>query len=153
MSYLDVEHARALHDRLAARVDAVTVDRVADTPGTTTFVIHHESHTIGNLLRYELTAQRRAVSFVGYSQPHPLEPNIHVTIQMAPAPGAAADAAADAADAAAADRRHADAAQRALRAGVRARHAQLDRLARSVAVAATAAAAADADARRENKMS
>ncbi|EFO65073.1 DNA-directed RNA polymerases I and III 16 kDa polypeptide [Giardia lamblia P15] len=45
-----------------------------------TFVIVNEDHTLGNCIRYCLTCNP-AVSFAGYSVPHPAEPKLNLRIQ------------------------------------------------------------------------
>mmetsp|Transcript_25017 Transcript_25017/g.36751 ORF Transcript_25017/g.36751 Transcript_25017/m.36751 type:complete len:162 (+) Transcript_25017:154-639(+) len=51
-------------------------------PGSRTFVIGNEDHTLGNALRHVL-AQNAQVEFSGYSVPHPSEPVMHLRIQTA----------------------------------------------------------------------
>ncbi|XP_037791700.1 DNA-directed RNA polymerases I and III subunit RPAC2-like [Penaeus monodon] len=45
-----------------------------------TFVINEEDHTLGNALKH-IIIQNPAVSFCGYTVPHPMERKIHVRIQ------------------------------------------------------------------------
>ena len=59
--------------------------RVTVTPDTrvqnaATMVIEREDHTLGNLLRMQLLADKE-VLFAGYRVPHPLEPAIQVKVQ------------------------------------------------------------------------
>ena len=49
-------------------------------PSAATFTFHNEDHTIGNTLRYILN-KTPEVSFVGYSVPHPSEPNMNLRLQ------------------------------------------------------------------------
>ena len=51
----------------------------------TTFTLHNEDHTIGNVLRHVLNTSPE-VDFVGYSVPHPSEPFVHVRLQTTGAP-------------------------------------------------------------------
>ena len=64
---------------------------VALLPGTSassvTFVISEEDHTLGNALRYAI-ARNPAVTFCGYSVPHPSEERINLRVQ-ASGPGGA----------------------------------------------------------------
>ncbi|KAF8306053.1 RBP11-like subunits of RNA polymerase, partial [Clavulina sp. PMI_390] len=46
-----------------------------------TYCLHHETHTIGNPLRWMLMKNPK-VEFCGYSMPHPSEPKLHLRIQM-----------------------------------------------------------------------
>ncbi|KAF9517488.1 hypothetical protein BS47DRAFT_1339322 [Hydnum rufescens UP504] len=46
-----------------------------------TYCLHHETHTLGNTLRWMLMKNPK-VEFCGYSVPHPSEPKIHLRIQM-----------------------------------------------------------------------
>lgn len=52
-------------------------------PQSRTFAIGNEDHTLGNALRHVLM-QNRAVTFAGYSVPHPSEPVVHIRIQTSP---------------------------------------------------------------------
>ena len=45
-----------------------------------TFTLHNEDHTMGNTLRYMLN-KNPAVSFVGYSVPHPAEAKMNLRLQ------------------------------------------------------------------------
>ena len=49
-------------------------------PGSRTFAIGDEDHTIGNSLRHVLM-QNAKVGFAGYSVPHPSEPVVHIRVQ------------------------------------------------------------------------
>ncbi|CAN0011308.1 unnamed protein product [Pylaiella littoralis] len=49
-------------------------------PDAGTFEIIKEDHTLGNLLRMQLLADKQ-VRFAGYMQPHPLENKIHIKVQ------------------------------------------------------------------------
>lgn len=95
MSYLDVDQAKKLHDRIANSTDAVVVKQISNVEVVdgggrkSVFIIHHESHTIGNLLRYELN-KNPMVEFVGYVQKHPLEPNIHINMTLSSSSSSAA---------------------------------------------------------------
>lgn len=51
-------------------------------PGSRTFAIGDEDHTIGNSLRHVLMNNSK-VSFAGYSVPHPSEPIVHIRVQTA----------------------------------------------------------------------
>lgn len=51
-------------------------------PGSRTFAIGDEDHTIGNSLRHVLM-QNSNIEFCGYSVPHPSEPVVHVRLQTA----------------------------------------------------------------------
>lgn len=51
-------------------------------PGSRTFAIGNEDHTLGNSLRHVLM-QNAKVSFAGYSVPHPSEPVVHIRVQTA----------------------------------------------------------------------
>jgi len=51
-------------------------------PGSRTFAIGDEDHTIGNSLRHVLMNNSN-VSFAGYSVPHPSEPIVHIRVQTA----------------------------------------------------------------------
>ena len=51
-------------------------------PGSRTFAIGDEDHTLGNSLRHVLMNNSK-VSFAGYSVPHPSEPVVHVRVQTA----------------------------------------------------------------------
>lgn len=50
-------------------------------PNAGTFVISHEDHTIGNLLRMQLLKDKATVKFAGYRKPHPLQNCIELKIQ------------------------------------------------------------------------
>ena len=65
---------------------SVSIDSVDQTCATFTF--YHEDHTMGNTLRYVLN-KNPAVSFVGYSVPHPAEPKMQLRLQTAGPPAAA----------------------------------------------------------------
>ena len=45
-----------------------------------TFVLHHQDHTLGNSLR-SIISRYEGVELCGYTNPHPLEPKIHLRIQ------------------------------------------------------------------------
>eukprot|EP00586_Coscinodiscus_wailesii_P015537 CAMPEP_0172495622 /NCGR_PEP_ID=MMETSP1066-20121228/73014_1 /TAXON_ID=671091 /ORGANISM="Coscinodiscus wailesii, Strain CCMP2513" /LENGTH=142 /DNA_ID=CAMNT_0013267409 /DNA_START=119 /DNA_END=544 /DNA_ORIENTATION=+ len=49
-------------------------------PGSRTFAIGDEDHTLGNALRHVLM-QNANVGFAGYSVPHPSEPLMHLRLQ------------------------------------------------------------------------
>jgi DNA-directed RNA polymerase I and III subunit RPAC2 len=49
-------------------------------PGSRTFAIGNEDHTLGNSLRHVLMQNSR-VEFAGYSVPHPSEPVVHIRLQ------------------------------------------------------------------------
>ena len=66
---------------------AVEVEAGADAAAAT-FTLHHEDHTMGNTLRYVLN-KNPAVSFVGYSVPHPAEPKLQLRLQTVGPPAAA----------------------------------------------------------------
>ena len=66
---------------------AVEVEAGADA-ASATFTLHHEDHTMGNTLRYVLN-KNPAVSFVGYSVPHPAEPKLQLRLQTVGPPAAA----------------------------------------------------------------
>jgi DNA-directed RNA polymerase, subunit L len=51
-------------------------------PGSRTFAIGDEDHTLGNSLRHVLMNTSK-VSFAGYSVPHPSEPVVHIRVQTA----------------------------------------------------------------------
>ena len=51
-------------------------------PGSRTFAIGDEDHTLGNSVRHVLM-QNSKVSFAGYSVPHPSEPVVHIRVQTA----------------------------------------------------------------------
>lgn len=51
-------------------------------PGSRTFAIGDEDHTLGNCLRHVLI-QNQKVAFAGYSVPHPSEPIMHLRVQTA----------------------------------------------------------------------
>merc|ERR1712066_810959 len=48
-----------------------------------TFILHHQDHTLGNSLR-SIISNYDGVDLVGYTNPHPLEPKIHLRIQTDP---------------------------------------------------------------------
>ena len=50
-------------------------------PNAGTFIISHEDHTIGNIVRAQLLKDRKIVKFAGYRKPHPLDPKIELKIQ------------------------------------------------------------------------
>eukprot|EP00127_Corallochytrium_limacisporum_P000264 Clim_evm11s9 gene=Clim_evmTU11s9 len=55
-----------------------------DPPETcATFVIWHEDHTLGNVLRHVILKNPN-VEFCGYTMPHPSEPKLHLRIQTKP---------------------------------------------------------------------
>jgi DNA-directed RNA polymerase subunit L len=87
-SYLDVSEAREQYADLVNETNAVRVEcetMRSDNGGGVTAVVtlHHEGHTIGNLLRYALSDDPR-VETVGYREKHPLEPKIAVNLRMKP---------------------------------------------------------------------
>lgn len=49
-------------------------------PGSRTFAIGDEDHTLGNSLRHVLMNNSK-ISFAGYSVPHPSEPVVHIRVQ------------------------------------------------------------------------
>jgi DNA-directed RNA polymerases I and III subunit RPAC2 len=49
-------------------------------PGSRTFAIGDEDHTIGNTLRHVLI-QNSKVDFAGYAVPHPSEPVVNIRVQ------------------------------------------------------------------------
>jgi len=49
-------------------------------PGSRTFVLGNEDHTLGNALRHVLI-QNAKVACSGYSVPHPSEPLVHIRVQ------------------------------------------------------------------------
>mmetsp|Transcript_25685 Transcript_25685/g.29343 ORF Transcript_25685/g.29343 Transcript_25685/m.29343 type:complete len:162 (+) Transcript_25685:88-573(+) len=51
-------------------------------PGSRTYAIGDEDHTLGNALRHVLM-QNSKVDFAGYSVPHPSEPIVHIRVQTA----------------------------------------------------------------------
>lgn len=51
-------------------------------PGSRTFAIGDEDHTLGNSLRHVLMNNAK-VEFAGYSVPHPSEPVVHLRVQTA----------------------------------------------------------------------
>mmetsp|Transcript_15272 Transcript_15272/g.22382 ORF Transcript_15272/g.22382 Transcript_15272/m.22382 type:complete len:161 (+) Transcript_15272:69-551(+) len=51
-------------------------------PGSRTFAIGDEDHTLGNSLRHVLI-QNSKIAFAGYSVPHPSEPVVHIRVQTA----------------------------------------------------------------------
>ena len=51
-------------------------------PGSRTFAIGDEDHTIGNTLRHILM-QNSKVDFAGYAVPHPSEPVVNIRVQTA----------------------------------------------------------------------
>uniref|UniRef100_A0A6U4ASV4 DNA-directed RNA polymerase RBP11-like dimerisation domain-containing protein n=1 Tax=Ditylum brightwellii TaxID=49249 RepID=A0A6U4ASV4_9STRA len=52
-------------------------------PGSRTFAIGDEDHTIGNSLRHVMMQNADNVEFAGYSVPHPSEPVVHIRVQTA----------------------------------------------------------------------
>jgi DNA-directed RNA polymerases I and III subunit RPAC2 len=51
-------------------------------PGSRTFAIGDEDHTLGNTLRHVLM-QNAKVDFAGYAVPHPSEPVVNIRVQTA----------------------------------------------------------------------
>jgi DNA-directed RNA polymerase I and III subunit RPAC2 len=51
-------------------------------PGSRTFAIGDEDHTLGNAVRHVLMNNSR-IAFAGYSVPHPSEPVVHIRVQTA----------------------------------------------------------------------
>lgn len=49
-------------------------------PGSRTFAIGDEDHTLGNSIRHVLTNNSK-IAFSGYSVPHPSEPVVHIRVQ------------------------------------------------------------------------
>lgn len=49
-------------------------------PGSRTFAIGNEDHTLGNSIRHVLMNTSK-VEFAGYSVPHPSEPVVHIRVQ------------------------------------------------------------------------
>ena len=48
-----------------------------------TFALHHQDHTLGNALRWQIsTYPEQEIAFVGYTVPHPSEAKIHLRIQV-----------------------------------------------------------------------
>jgi DNA-directed RNA polymerase I and III subunit RPAC2 len=66
----------------AAKAFAVLGGGAGGRPGSKTFCIGDEDHTLGNALRHVLVS-RSDVSFAGYSVPHPSEPVVHLRVQTA----------------------------------------------------------------------
>ncbi|KAJ3167655.1 RNA polymerase subunit AC19 [Geranomyces variabilis] len=62
----------------ATKFEIIPTD--AADPSSATFVVHDEDHTLGNSLRF-MVMKNPAVSFCGYSIPHPSEFKIHMRIQ------------------------------------------------------------------------
>ncbi|TPX62924.1 DNA-directed RNA polymerase [Powellomyces hirtus] len=62
----------------AQKFEVIPTD--AADPSSATFVVHDEDHTLGNSLRY-MVMKNPAVTFCGYSIPHPSEFKIHMRIQ------------------------------------------------------------------------
>ena len=54
--------------------------RLGRRQASATFTLHNEDHTMGNTLRYMLN-KNPAVSFVGYSVPHPAEAKMNLRLQ------------------------------------------------------------------------
>ena len=50
------------------------------SPSQVTFLLEQEDHTMGNALRYS-RLRDPAVTFCGYSMPHPSEQRIHIRVQ------------------------------------------------------------------------
>lgn len=46
-----------------------------------TFTVNYEDHTIGNLMKNQLLADKQNVVFAGYKKPHPLENCVMVKVQ------------------------------------------------------------------------
>jgi DNA-directed RNA polymerases I and III subunit RPAC2 len=65
--------------KLKQAVDDFTI-KGTGPPSARTFCIGNEDHTLGNALRHILM-QNRAVSFAGYSVPHPSEPIVQIRVQ------------------------------------------------------------------------
>lgn len=51
-------------------------------PGSRTFAIGDEDHTLGNAVRHVLMHNSK-IAFAGYSVPHPSEPVVHIRVQTA----------------------------------------------------------------------
>jgi len=51
-------------------------------PGSRTFAIGDEDHTLGNAVRHVLMNNSK-IAFAGYSVPHPSEPVVHIRVQTA----------------------------------------------------------------------
>ncbi len=49
-------------------------------PGSRTFAIGDEDHTLGNAIRHVLMNNSK-IGFAGYSVPHPSEPVVHIRVQ------------------------------------------------------------------------
>lgn len=62
---------------------SLTVEAASDSACTFTF--YNEDHTVGNTLRYMLN-KNPAVTFVGYSVPHPAEAKMNLRLQTSGAP-------------------------------------------------------------------
>ena len=63
---------------------SLTVEAGGDR-SSATFTFYNEDHTIGNTMRYMLN-KNAAVTFVGYSVPHPAEPKMNLRLQTSGAP-------------------------------------------------------------------
>lgn len=90
-AYLVFKGLRVLHDKLVA-LQAPGKLEFQSYPNMDDFyniVVHGEDHTLGNLVqgmlyrRWVRDGGMREVSFVGYHQPHPLEPHIVVKLKCA----------------------------------------------------------------------
>jgi DNA-directed RNA polymerase I and III subunit RPAC2 len=79
---------RACSKTLNMSVNEVKIQRTTEEfqvrgtghPGSRTFAIGNEDHTLGNALRHVLM-QNGKVEFAGYSVPHPSEPVVHIRVQ------------------------------------------------------------------------
>eukprot|EP00842_Homolaphlyctis_polyrhiza_P005665 jgi/Hompol1/609/HPOL_004143-RA len=65
---------------LPAPPSVVVLATDSQDSGSATFCIHNEDHTLGNALRY-IIMKNPAVTFCGYSIPHPSEYQINLRIQ------------------------------------------------------------------------
>lgn len=80
------QHSKPLHliDELFSRKPQLELKNVTEDDTCGTFILHHQDHTLGNSLR-SIIAQYDGVELCGYTNPHPLEPKIHLRIQTDPA--------------------------------------------------------------------
>merc|ERR1711912_20327 len=78
------EHSKPLHliDNSFQNTSkhVIEVKELDDDETCCTFVLHHQDHTLGNSLR-SIISQYEGVELCGYTNPHPLEPKIHLRIQ------------------------------------------------------------------------
>jgi DNA-directed RNA polymerases I and III subunit RPAC2 len=78
----------ATHPAAGAATAAGTADDAGDAH-CRTFAIAGEDHTLGNALAVALN-RLPAVTFAGYTVPHPAEPVVHVRVQTSPESGVTA---------------------------------------------------------------